>query len=348
MNKTLLKKIVYILCAFNFAFSMNILAQKSQVENKQINFKYSQNPKIREKPLVDDSTAEVVQIASDNLNDQVEEKSVEVVEQKPENVSLASNTLEVAKRAAKKSAVPTEIYKIGANDILFINLQNDNNSSTYYTVLNDGTIDYPLAGELVSVENLTTDEIEDLLREKIKVYKYPQISVKVREHASHEINVLGLVENAGKKYIQREAMPLFAVRAEAIVKPEADKVIVKRKNSETETFELSDSKYENILIFPGDIVEFIKTEKNIENQQFYYIGGSIKEGGQKDFHEGITLTQAILASGGITKLKSDKVIIRRKNEQNLLQPTEYDLKKIKNGKLPDPILQTGDTIEILD
>ena len=348
MNKDLLKKIIYVLCVSNFAFALNIAAQKTQVENKQINFNYSQNPKIREKPIVNDSTAEIVEVASDNESNKVEEKSVDVVEKKSENVSLASKTLEVAKRAAKKSVAPTEIYKVGVNDILFISLQNDNNSSTYYTVLEDGTIDYPLAGELVSVENLTSDEIEDLLREKIKIYNNPQISVKVREHASHEIDVLGLVENAGKKYIQREAIPLYVVRAEAIVKPEAEKVIVKRKNTETETFDLSDSKYENVLIFPGDIVEFTKTEKPVENLQFYYIGGLIKEGGQKDFHEGITLTQAILASGGASNVRADKVIIRRKNDQNLLDSSEYDLSKIKKGKMPDPILQAGDTIEILD
>ena len=184
---------------------------------------------------------------------------------------------------------------------------------------------------MVSVENLTTDEIEDLLRQKIKLFKNPQISVKVREHASHEINVLGMVENAGKKYIQREAVPLFVIRAEAIVQPQAEKVIIKRKNLVTETYNLNESEYENILVFPGDIIEFTKKQKS-SNTEFYFIGGLIKDGGQKSFHEGITLTQAILASGGVQNSKSDKVIIRRKDEKGLLQSSEFDLSKIKKGK----------------
>ena len=268
-----------------------------------------------------------------------------------ESRSVATKTLEVAKKAnAAKAVSPTEIYKVGNSDVLFISLQNaPSKESNYFTVLNDGRIDYPLAGEMVSVVGLTTDQIEDLLREKVKLYENPQISVKVREHNSHNFTVLGLVEKPGEKSLLREAMPLYVVRAEAVVQSKANRVTIKRKNLETQSVDLKDAKYGEILVYPGDIVEFTFDDAvavSNSKTQFYYIGGEIVTGGQKDFYTGISLTQAILASGGLKKASVKKVVIRRKNEAGLLTPTEYDLKAIKEGKVVDPVLQAGDTVEI--
>ena len=204
---------------------------------------------------------------------------------------------------------------------------------------------------MISVSGLTVEEIEELLQSKIKLYENPQVAVKIREYASHPITVLGLVEKSGEKFIQREAVPLFVVKAESIVQPSADQVLIRRGNSDVETVDLKDAKADEILILPGDILEFRngKTNRNSNSEpQFFYIGGNIASGGQKDFHDGMTLTQAILASGGLKKSNAKSVVIRRKNENGLLEPTVFNLKEIKNGKVPDPVLQAGDTIEIDD
>ncbi len=332
MKNTVLSKI--ILTAFVFgATANNILAQTEQATPKNVNFGYSQNPKTK---VRSENTSAANQSAEENTPS--------------ESRSIASKTREIAKRANTAAVSPTEIYKIGIGDVLFISLQNaPAKDSTYFTVLNDGAIDYPLAGEMIAVNGLTTEEVEDLLKEKIKLYENPQISVKVREHASHTITVLGLVEKAGEKYLQREAMPLFIVRAEAVVQAKANVAVIKRANAETEIIKLSDPKSDEVLIFPNDIVEFKSDELFVEDPsapQFYYIGGNISSAGQKDFHQGLTLTQAILASGGLKKETVKKVVIRRKNQAGLLSPIEFDLNSIKSGKQPDPVLRAGDTIEI--
>lgn len=348
-------------------------AQEEQTTPKNVNFGYSQNPKRKAKselsPAVNQAKIEVPSAvpADPEINNAektvVPETSTEKIaasEPSPEAIaepdqpfesrSIASKTLEIAKRATAAAVVPTEIYKIGVGDVLFISLQNaPAKDSTYYTVLNDGTIDYPLAGEMVTVGGLTTDEVEDALKGKVKLYENPQISVKVREHASHTITVLGLVEKAGEKYLQREAMPLFAVRAEAIVQPKANRAVIKRANSETETIDLKDPKSDDVLIFPNDMVEFKSDDTSTAEKsapQYFYIGGNIAAPGQKDFHEGLTLTQAILAAGGLKKETVKKVVVRRKNQAGLLSPIEFDLNSIKGGRQPDPNLQAGDTIEI--
>lgn len=339
----------------SFIFGASAFAQTQPMPAKNINFGYSKNPVSKSRIV---KTEEPVETENTNQENSVSETSVRentVAKNSTENdlpdQSVAQKTLDVVKRSSKNSLPPTEIYKVGVGDVLFISIQNaPSNNSTYFTVLNDGTIDYALAGEMVSVSGLTTDEIEDVLREKVKLYENPQIAVKVREYASHAITVLGLVEKAGEKYLQREAIPLFVVKAEAIVEPKATQAVIRRANSTIETANFNDPNSDNILIFPGDIIEFLAesgTKNNTAVPQFYYIGGEVMNVGQKDFYSGITLTQAILASGGLRKINAKQVVIRRKNAEGLLISTAYNLKDIKDGKIPDPQIEAGDTIEIL-
>jgi protein involved in polysaccharide export with SLBB domain len=361
-----LKKIFLFSFVFSISIIGNVSAQTPEETPKKINFGYSRNPKTKVKLETKESQAntelKTAEIQSVNSNQQTKNQEnpenivpeSKIEKEQPESTefesrSVASKTLDVAKRANKAAISPTEIYKVGIADILFISLQNaPSGSTTYFTVLKDGTIDYPLAGKNVLVQGLTTDEIEEYLKENIKVVENPQITVRIREHSSHSITVLGLVEKPGEKFLQREAIPLFVVRAEAIVKTNANRVIIRRANSVTETFDLNLVNYEDVLVFPGDIVEFsnyVEPKPAIQVPQFYYIGG-VKVDGQKDYYKGITLTQAILASGGLIKIKFKSVVIRRKNKEGLLVPTEFNLTDIKDGKIPDPLIEAGDTIEV--
>lgn len=340
MNTSLLKNSVLFSGFVILSVAGSLCAQTPEPTTKKVNFGYSQNPKTKSKKENPTETT------SQNQTTGNPEAVVEPTTQT--NETVAKRTLEVVRNANRNAMVPTETYRVGVGDILFINLQNSSKGSTYFTVLNDGTIDYPLAGEMVSVSGLTTEEIEDTLREKVKLYDNPQISVKVREYSSHKITVLGLVEKSGDKFIQREAVPLFVVRAEAVVQAKATKVVIRRADSTVETISLKDDKAENTLIFPNDIVEFTDDAQMAKNGQlqFFFIGGEVVSVGQKDFFQGLTLTQAILASGGLRKDGIKKVVIRRKNTEGLLVSTEYNLKLIKDGKVPDPTLEAGDTIEV--
>lgn len=341
MFKALGQKIFFPAIVTCLALAGSASGQKSPNESKPVNFAYSQNPKTRTKPAPQQQQQRPV---LDNTGTQ--NTTANTKKQAPPP-SIAAQTREIAKRASAAAIAPTQVYKVGAGDVLFINLQNAAKASSYYTVLNDGTIDYPLAGAMVYVGGQTVEEIEDLLREKIKLYENPQISVKVREYGSHAISVLGLVETPGEKKIQREAIPLFVVKAEAVVQAKATHAIIKRGNSETETLALKDANSDNVLIFPGDIIEFASNARGGDaGSDFYFIGGEVTLIGQKDFHEGLTLSQAILASGGPRRPGIKKAVIRRKNPEGFLVPTEYSLKSIKEGKQADPVLRAGDTIEV--
>jgi protein involved in polysaccharide export with SLBB domain len=110
------------------------------------------------------------------------------------------------------------------------------------------------------------------------------------------------------------------------------------------TIDLADTKAAATLVFPGDVIT-LKAQPPAP-PQFFYIGGPVVAPGQKDFHAGMTLTQAVLASGGVTRFAGSKVKIARQGENGLLVSTEYNLKQIAAGKIPDPVLQPGDRLEV--
>ncbi|MGI8494974.1 MAG: polysaccharide biosynthesis/export family protein [Pyrinomonadaceae bacterium] len=357
MKKTLLKSFLFTTAAAIFLLAGQSFGQETTNTGRR-NSPFAPNPKKKSETSVAQNagndvnfkTEKTVKIESETKTPDVAKNDVNFQNTEFESRSAANKTLEVVKRAGITASSPTEIYKVGVGDVLFISLQNaPAKESTYFTVLKDGSIDYPLAGEMMSVQGLATDEIEKALAVKIKLYQNPQLSVNVREHNSHSYQVLGMVEKPGEKFLQREAVPLFVVRAEAIVQPKVNRVTIKRADSQTETIDLKDNKYEDVLIFSGDIVEFSAVDNSIAEirlPQFYYIGGAIRSGGQKDYYKGLTLTQAILACGGLKKSSVQDVLIRRKNPEGLLVPTNYNLKEIKDGKIVDPNLEAGDTIEI--
>jgi hypothetical protein len=84
------------------------------------------------------------------------------------------------------------------------------------------------------------------------------VTVKVREFGSHKIDVAGLVERNGERFLQREAMPLFTVRADVGVKNDALRVVIKRPSGTTETYSLADMRTDSVLVSAGDVVEFGK------------------------------------------------------------------------------------------
>ena len=262
--------------------------------------------------------------------------------------TVAQRTFAIARKDNTRSASPVEIYKVDVGDILFINLLNAPKASGYFTVRTDGTIDFPLAGENFDIAGQTTDDIEANLADSIKLYADPRVEVKVREYASHKISVTGLVERPGEKSIQREAIPLYIVRAEAIVDSAAARVVIRRaQTSKVEAYDLRETATENVLIFPGDSIDFSGSNRSagFGTGEFYYIGGEIKSSGQKALTPGMTLSQAILASGG-SKGNPKRAIIRRKSESGVLVIAEHNLRAIRDGKISDPALSPGDMIEV--
>ena len=241
------------------------------------------------------------------------------------------------------TAASTQIYRVGPGDVLDIQLSNyPGRNSTLFTVLPDGVLEYPLAGNPIVVGGMTTVQIATLLQQRIKIFDDPKVKVDVRDYASHAVTIVGFVSAPGTKILRREAVPLYTMLAEALVLPDAARATITRQGAPPINVDLKDARLSAALVVPGDVIKVT----GVAPAQFFFVGGEIRSPGQKPFHAGLTLTQAILASGG-TKTSGDlKVKVSRQGTDGTLATEEFNLRKIQTGKTPDPVLRSGDRLEV--
>ena len=244
------------------------------------------------------------------------------------------------------TAMPlTQTYRIGVGDVLDIQLpDNPGNQSTLFTVLEGGLLDYPLAGDPVSVGGLTTAEVAAHLRERIKVLESPAVSVNVRDYISHNVTIKGFVGVPGLKILRREAVPLFVLLSEAMPFSEAARATIIRQGRAPVDVDLAESNASSTLVVPGDVIKVSGMPP--APTEFFFVGGEVNSPGQKPYHSGLTLTQAILASGGCSKIAGIKVQLSRQGADGRLVTSEYNLSNIQRGEIPDPALQKGDRLEV--
>jgi polysaccharide export outer membrane protein len=270
--------------------------------------------------------------------------TVIITEVKPAPNSVRSSKPNARTPEPLRVRLETTVYHVGIGDVLDIRLENlPTRESTLFTVLKNGVLEYPLLNGPINVAGLSTDEIASLLMTEIKVIRAARVSVAVRDYASHAVVVTGLVDNPGRKVLRREAMPLYAVLAESLPRPEATVAILVRVG-ETETVALDNEQSMSMLVMSGDV---IKVSGNaVIGKGFVYIGGDITSPGEKEFRDGMTLTQALISAGGVPRSGKTTVKVARRSANGFLTTNEYSVPSIQDGKAQDPLLQAGDRIEV--
>lgn len=266
---------------------------------------------------------------------------------KPDAANDETDKANKANAAAANEVGLTKIYRVGPSDVLDIRI-NDSASpqSTLFTITPAGLLEHPLLAEPLQAGGLTVDEITARFENDLKrraLSENPKVLIAVRDYASHTILVSGLVKDSGTKVLRREAIPLYVVVADAQPLPEASRVTVLR-NESNESFEidLANTNEMNLLVRPGDVITLHPSVT-----QFVYVGGEVKQPGEKTYRRSLTLTQAIIAAGGLTP-KAKEARLARDDGKGFLVVTRYKLKEIESGKVPDPVVKPGDRITIRD
>ncbi len=254
-----------------------------------------------------------------------------------------SNLNANAPTIAAMTLASSQIYHVGVGDVLDIQLNsNPSQESTLFTVLSGGMLEYPLAGSSLKVTGMTTSEIATTLRTNIKLFEDPAVVVNVRDYASHTVTISGFVAVPGTKTLRREAVPLYALLAESLVLPDAARATVTRATG-TITIDLKDANLSATLVLPGDVIKVLGSAAATE---FFFVAGEVKLPGQKSYHSGLTLTQAILSAGGATNGAGERVRVSRQGTDGRLITEEFNLRRILDGKVVDPLLQKDVRIEL--
>lgn len=261
---------------------------------------------------------------------------------------LPEKSAPVESRAAAEAGFnPTAVYLVGPGDTLDVRVAGGREAGTSsYKVTPTGLLDHPRLAAPLQVKGLTTEQIAARLGAELRgraAGPGPEIVVGVREYASHAIIVSGLVKDPGTKILQREGVPLYVIIAHAQPLPAAGQaLVVSHATGQTAEINLADGPGLNILVRPGDVITLRELP-----EQYFYVAGAVKEPGQRKFHTGLTLTQAVLTAGGATSPGAGRVRIARQGADGRLSVNTYDLREIGAGSSPDPVIRPGDRIEVL-
>jgi len=102
-------------------------------------------------------------------------------------------------------------YRIGAEDVLFINVWGNPELTRNATVRPDGKISLPLIQD-VQAEGLTSAELSDRIREKLVIFlKDPTVSVIVRQVNASRFFIIGYVARPGTYPLRGDITVLQAI-----------------------------------------------------------------------------------------------------------------------------------------
>jgi polysaccharide export outer membrane protein len=250
----------------------------------------------------------------------------EDVVQKPGRGSTSTAPLPLQGVAA--SAPQKGEYTIGKRDILFVEVMGQRDLTSEQEVDSQGEIILPLIGN-VPAAGRTPDELAGEIEAKLRAgyLLNPKVRVSVRQYRSQRVFVMGEVRSPGTYYL-KGPMTLLEVILEAggltaqagsSVKVIRPKDPLKREGpvrmdeaSPDEVIKVDLSAIragdtsQNLILHNGDTIFVQKLEP-----RYFYVLGEVRNPGQYEYKDGITVIQAITIAGGITKkgsIKRTKII----------------------------------------
>jgi polysaccharide biosynthesis/export protein len=200
---------------------------------------------------------------------------------------------------------------------------------------------------IVHLEGLSVIQAEQLIAEKLVtdgMYKDPQVTLQITEGPNAVVTIIGethaVVPVIGSRHLldvlsTAGGLPPTASHVITINRPGVDKPIVIDLGTDPMRSSLA-----NIPVFPGDTIVVSRIGIVYMLGSFGSASGTIP----LNAYTPLTLTEATALSGGI-KFEgrfADLRIIRTVGDQRTV--AVYNIKKVLDGKAPDPILQPNDIV----
>jgi polysaccharide export outer membrane protein len=252
-------------------------------------------------------------------------------------------------------------YRVGPGDVLEVEVYDDPDLSGLVTVQHGGEISFPLLGD-VEVNGLTAREVRETLTLLLaKDYLVdPQVAVRVKEHRSQWITLVGEVVRPGKYFLQGSKTLLELLTEAGGFTPQASGEVLVSRRDVTETPAGGENGgNEPVRIFLSQDQPQAQQKAGLSHQlhngdivtatstQFFYVSGEVKSPGSYPITPGLTVLKAVSVAGGLTKFGSKgKVEILRKGGQSDTERIKVDLDDIEGGKKPDVPLEAEDIIKV--
>jgi polysaccharide export outer membrane protein len=230
-------------------------------------------------------------------------------------------------------------------DAITIHLFSDGEYNSAVRINNDGTVLLPLIG-IVHLEGLSVTKAEELIAEKLVaagMYHDPQVTLQISEGPNAVVTVIGethgVIPVLGSRRLldvlsTAGGLPPTASHVITIDRPGVPQAIVVDLGTDPMRSSLG-----NIPVFPGDTVVVSRIGS-------IYMFGSFGASGviPLNAYTPLTLSEATALSGGIKfdGRFADLRIIRTVGDHRTV--AIYNIKKVLDGKVPDPILQPNDIV----
>lgn len=246
-------------------------------------------------------------------------------------------------------------YKIGASDVLFIKVFNEEALTNKYTVDSDGSITFPLVGR-VAVGAKTAREIEDHITKLLQpdYVRHAQVAVEIAQYRSRSIYVLGEVHTPGRYNIEGPMTLLEVIANAGSTTPAASNTIIVQRYKDGMAAAVSvpvapgDERWAEVTRINLDELREGKLSANLLLQdsdmiivpaaERYYVSGFVKTPGSFVLRPGMTVRQAIAEAGGTTERGSTRgVKILRKDKTG---------KEVEIDVTMSDAVQPNDTIKV--
>ena len=198
---------------------------------------------------------------------------------------------------AVEPVLPHNAYRMGANDVIRIQVFGEDDLTVETRVGGDGKINYPLLGVL-QVGGQTIEEVQKVLTARLAsgYLKQPKVSVSIVRHRNFYVG--GEVKTPGGYPYEDGLTVQKAITMAGGFTEKSDRtgLTVTRLNGKGETLPPE----ANTLVMPDDLIVVRQLQK-------FYVNGEVKKPGEYAYEKGLTVHKAITMAGGFT----DKAVTKR-------------------------------------
>jgi polysaccharide export outer membrane protein len=239
---------------------------------------------------------------------------------------------------------PGEDFHLGPGDLISVHVFMQEYSQTV-RLGSDGSVQLPFIGS-VPLQDLTVRGAQMLIAERLRAgefYKNPEVTIQVLDTVNGSVIVTGEVHAIVPVSTERSlrevlliagGLPVTASHTVKIVRPGMVEPIVVDLGTD-----LAASSTASLPIHPHDIIQ-------ISRASVVYVLGAFAHQGAVPLDQAtpLTLLQLASISGGIDfegKYADLRLIRTVGNERKVVK---VDMKKVRDGRAPDPVLQANDII----
>ena len=202
-------------------------------------------------------------------------------------------------------------YRLAPGDMIRISVYQSADLTLETRLTEAGTISYPLLGS-VALAGLTISEAEKRIADGLRTgnfVKQPQVSVAVQQVRGNQVSVLGQVGKPGRYPLETGNVQLTDMIATAggVVPGGADQVVVVgTRNGQPYRAEIdlpsvfgAGRRANDLTLQNGDVIW-------VERAPMIYMYGEVQKPGSLRLERGMTVMQALAASGGLTQRGTER------------------------------------------